>query len=257
MRRKLYYGFICLLALICLTACGTNDRQTKQTKESSSQQELTVKQLLKKAKKANNKVTSVAVGMQMDLKSGSKNTHQDFLAQVQYDNGELTKVNSQLEETSGSQTSYDEVIAIQTDNNSFSYYQRSDKNGQWRNGEWETIDLDPDYFSFLDIIYKMSDDLTIEEDDDDYVLSLRSQNIDLISLFSDELNLSLTGVEQTEMEKDFEIRFAKKTFYLKGFDMDLNYSSDKGSLSINIGGTYSDWNKVKDSVFDIPSTGNV
>lgn len=86
----------------------------------------------------------------------------------------------------------------------------------------------------------MSDDLTIEEDDDDYVLSLRSQNIDLISLFSDELNLSLTGVDQTEMEKDFEIRFAKKTFYLKGFDMDLNYSSDKGSLSINIGGTYSD-----------------
>ncbi|AQP42941.1 Uncharacterised protein [Streptococcus gallolyticus] len=63
MRRKLYYGFICLLALICLTACGTSDRQTKQTKESSSQQELTVKQLLKKAKKANNKVTSVAVGM--------------------------------------------------------------------------------------------------------------------------------------------------------------------------------------------------
>lgn len=168
----------------------------------------------------------------------------------------MIMVNSQLEETSGSQTSYDEVIAIQTDNNSFTYYQRSDKNGQWRNGEWETIDLDPDYFSFLDIIYKMSDDLTIEEDDDDYVLSLRSQNIDLISLFSDELNLSLTGVDQTEMEKDFEIRFAKKTFYLKGFDMDLNYSSDKGSLSINIGGTYSDWNKVKDSVFDIPSTGN-
>lgn len=60
--------------------------------------------------------------MQMDLKSDSKNTHQDFTAQVQYDNGEFTKVNSQLEETSGSQTSYDEVIAIQTANNSFTYY---------------------------------------------------------------------------------------------------------------------------------------
>ena len=117
--------------------------------------------------------------------------------------------------------------------------------------------MDPDYFSFLDIVYKMSDDLTIEEDDDAYVLSLRSQNIDLISLFSDELNLSLTGVEQTEVEKDFEIRFDKKTFYLEEFDMDLNYNGDKGSLSMDIGGTYSDWNKVKDSVFDAPSTDNI
>ncbi|AND79882.1 DUF6612 family protein [Streptococcus pantholopis] len=257
MKRKLYYGFICLLALICLTACGTSNRQTKQTKESSSQQELTVDQLLKKAKRASNKVTSVAVDMQLDIKSSSGNTHQDFLAQAQYDNGELTKVSSQIEETSGSQTSYDEVIAIQTDNNRFTYYQRTDKNGQWRNGEWETIDLDPDYFSFLDIVYKMSDDLTIEEEDDAYVLSLRSQNIDLISLFSDELNLSLTGVEQTEVEKDFEIRFDKKTFYLEEFDMDLNYKGAKGSLSMDIGGTYSDWNKVKDSVFDAPSTDNI
>ena len=259
MKRKFYYGFVCLLAFLCLAACRTTTNSQTAKTSSSTQKELTVEQLLKKVRKANknNQMTSVALDMSVDIKSNSGSSHQDFSAQSRYNNGDLIGVNLKIEDENNGTVSYEEDIITQTDGNKFDYYQRTSEDNQWTSGKLDTVDLDPDYFSFLDIIYNMADDLTIEEEDDAYVLNLRSQNIDIISLFSDELNLTLTGVEQTEVDKDFEISFDKKTFYLTGFDLSLNYSGSKGKLVMDVDGSYSDWNKVSDSVFYAPTTDNI
>lgn len=90
------------------------------------------------------------------------------------------------------------------------------------------------------------------ESDDEYTLVLKSQNIDLISLFEEELNLYITGISQTEVDKVFEVTFDKDDLYMTGFKMTFDYDGDAGMVDMDIKTDFSDWNQVDDTVFEAP-----
>ena len=98
----------------------------------------------------------------------------------------------------------------------------------------------------------MENDLELTESDDEYTLVLKSQNIDLISLFEEELNLYITGISQTEVDKVFEVTFDKDDLYMTGFKMTFDYDGDAGMVDMDIKTDFSDWNQVDDTVFEAP-----
>lgn len=99
-------------------------------------------------------------------------------------------------------------------------------------------EMHPEYYTLLDKIYLMKDDFVIDEKGNEYVMTLRSQNVDLLGIFQDSYSLNLTGVSQSEIKKDLVISFDKNTKYLKKFRLKFNYSGEKGKIDLDIQTTY-------------------
>lgn len=100
--------------------------------------------------------------------------------------------------------------------------------------------MHPDYYVLLNKIYSMKDDLKVKEEGNDYILKLRSQNIDLLGIFQDSYDLKLTGVSQSEVKKDLILIFDKNTKYFKKINLKLNYNGEKGIINMDIQTKYSD-----------------
>lgn len=101
-------------------------------------------------------------------------------------------------------------------------------------------EMHPDYYVLLNKIYSMKDDLKVKEEGNDYILKLRSQNIDLLGIFQDSYDLKLTGVSQSEVKKDLVLIFDKNTKYFKKINLKLNYNGEKGIINMDIQTKYSD-----------------
>lgn len=265
-KTSLLYGSIFCLSLFFLAACQPNvpTDQTGKTAESTEakgaqkQKKFTVKTFLKEVKKANREVESVDLYLEADNQSNSETKKQKLSAHILFAGpGQETikKSTATLQERDNSKELYQEFILVGDAENHL--YSRSGKDEEWRKEVLEgEYDVEPNYHKFLDIIYSMEEDLKLEDDDEDgYTLTLRSQNIDIISLFEDELNMHLEGISQKEVEKEMELTFTKD-FYLEEIDTGFGYDGQKGKLDVDVRGTFSNWNEVDDSYFEAPNNIN-
>ena len=249
-------GVLCLLSLV-LVACGTkNDKDVTNEPEktiTTEEKKLTVAEFLDEAEKANNEVETVHFDMDLSLQVNTNKKTQKMRADIDYgkQGDTIQRANALIDEVNNGQPVYQEYILPGGDGNPV--YSRTSKDGAWNKQSSDGhYFIQPGYFSFLKILYSMENDLELTESDDEYTLVLKSQNVDLLSLFKDELNLSITGVSQTEVNKVFEVTFDKDNYYMTGFKMTFDYEGDAGELDMDIETEFSDWNQLDDSTFQAP-----
>ena len=123
------------------------------------------------------------------------------------------------------------------------------ENGQTKETKKENTNyiVSPDYYKLLDAIYTLKEkDLTLEEENDEYHLKLKTENknLKIIDVLKSQYGLKLS-VNDFEVDVKFEVVFDKKTFYLKSVVWTLEYGGDKGAFKIEESLKYSEWNNVK------------
>lgn len=240
-----------LAALLLVTGCVPqrlmNSRQRQQTARKTNKK-MSIEDFLDKVKEANDEIETVHFEMNTDVSSNGRKS-QHMVADLGYDSsGEtIKKANVVIDETVNGANQYQEIVGDQN-----TARVRTSKNGSWKTADPQgRYTVRPSYFNFLKVLYSMEDDLVLKQSGSEYKLTLRSQNVDLVSLFKEELNLYIRGINQSELKKDFEVTFDKKTFYLKDFNLQLSYDGQRGQLDLEADGTFSKWNKVKDSQFSV------
>ncbi|MDO4667542.1 MAG: hypothetical protein Q4A90_06875 [Streptococcus sp.] len=249
---------ITLLSLICLSACSmtsTNNKSNNTSTTSSSKKAKssikTVEELLDKADTANDKVSSVQIDMELTtyINSNKATKNQKMHGLCFYDGYELAKGKVSLEEKQDNEITYEGILM--TGDKDHSVYGEDGENGKWiQTGSGGEYYIEPDYFKLLNAIQEMSDDLKLTEEGDDYVLTLKNQDIDVMGLIGEQYNLSLTGITQDQLKKKFEIHFDKENYFLKDFSFSLKHQSTKGKLNIEVDTKYSKWNKLDEKEVD-------
>lgn len=255
--------FLALTALltVSLAACTSNitprDDDKKSSSTSQSQSEVSsvdAEYVLQKAESANKEVTSMRLDMECEIISDDSTKDQTFKGELIYDKGygQLEKGNITVENNEDGQKNYQEMIM--SGEEGLPIYLRNSKDGSWMKQTKTNANyyVEPDYFELLKGISKMTNDVKLREIDDEYILTLKSQNVDLMGLFGEEFNLQLTGLTQAEMDKNLEVHFDKKTFYLKDFKLELSYSGQKGNLTLMADASYDDWNEITDDEIKAP-----
>lgn len=245
MKKSIKIAILIFTSLLFLGAC--NHKLTDQKK--NNQDNMSTSQLIKKAKTANKKVETVHFDMSLTINSFGKKKSQKMKANLDYGDqaDEIERASGEITTRQDGLNSYQEFIFPGT-----GAYFRNEENAAWGYKNLSTYNIDPDYFDFLDIVYSMKDDLKVKVESDAYTLVLKSQNVDLLSLFKEELNLSLTGYSQSSMKKTFEVSFDKDNFRLKAFKLKMISKSRGSRLSFEVDSKYSKWNKISESKFDAP-----
>ncbi|MGT2949144.1 DUF6612 family protein [Streptococcus devriesei] len=251
MKKKYSILLTVLTALLLLAGClppRLESSKKSQQEVNKTAKKMSVEDFFDKVEKANDAIETVHFNMDTDVTSnGHKSQH--MTADLGYNSSGdiIERANVVIDETVNGSNRYQEIIG---DKNKAQV--RSSKDGNWRSATPDgRYTINPSYFNFLKVLYSMEDDLVLKQSGSEYKLTLRSQNVDIVSLFREELNLYVRGISQSELKKDFEVTFDKKTFYLKDFDLQLSYSGNKGKLDLEADGTFSKWNKVKDSQFSV------
>lgn len=259
--QKITFMALTALLTVSLAACksniNTHDDNKKSSSTSQSQSEISsvdAEYVLQKAESANKEVTSMRLDMKCEVVVDDSTKDQAFKGELIYGigSGQLEKGNITIENTENGQKSYQEMIM--SGEQGLPIYLRNSKDGSWMkrtqtNGNYY---VRPDYFKLLKGIYKMADDVKLRESNDEYILTLKSQNVDLMGLFGEEFNLQLTGLTQADMDKDLEVHFDKKTFYLEDFQLELSYSGQKGNLTLKADVSYDNWNEIKEDEIKAP-----
>lgn len=260
MNKRFLLTLFALASSLILAACQPNtpdpdsNNSNSSSQSSSSQEELTIEELFEQVKDANEDVESLHFDMSIENNTNGTTSTQEMETDVAYNtnNQEVKQVDMLIEETkNGATASYQHDIWT-GDSEGTMFSKKSETEDWTKLTGASSYNIKPDYFRLLDIIYSMEDDFELEENDDNYTLSLRSQSIDLVGKFSEELSMYITGVNQTEVEKEFEVTFDKETLYLTDFSIVLDYDGDKGKLNITAKGDYSDINEVDSSAFNAP-----
>lgn len=251
-----FFGILCLLPF-SLAACATQAEKDGTTESSNAatteETNMSVADFLDKVAQANEKVETVHFDMDLSFQINEDKKSQDMQADIDYGNtgGTIQRAHALIDEVNNGQETYQEYILPGGEGNPV--YLRTSKDGAW---EKQLSDgryyIQPGYFSFLKILSSMENDLELEESSDRYTLVIKSQNIDLVSLFKDELNLFITGISQTEVEKGFKVTFDKKTLYMTGFEMTFEYEGSAGDLHIDVETAFSSWNQLEEAAFQAP-----
>lgn len=231
--KKRFLGIIVLIIIFSFTAC--------------SKKQISVSELLEKAKDANNKVETIKINNTLtNIDVEDKKRIQYLFGDLQYDSGskKLAKGQISIKYEGDKRSNQKDIDYIFLGDEKNTLIEKYADNSQLNEYNGEDYIIKPDYFNLLDIIYSMDKDLVLNESDEDYILTLNSQNLDVLSLFSENFNLKFTGVSQKELDKQFEIYFDKKTFLFKKFYFLIKYDGEKGKLSIENSTVYSDWNNV-------------
>ncbi|MGT2925345.1 DUF6612 family protein [Streptococcus caviae] len=251
MKKKYAILLTVLAALLLVTGCVPqrvmNSGQKQQTSRKTSKK-ISIEDFLDKVEEANDEIETVHFDMNTNVNSNGRKI-QHMVADLGYDSSGdiIEKANVVIDETLNGANQYQEIVGDQN-----TARVRTSKDGSWKTANPKgRYTVRPSYFNFLKVLYSMEDDLVLKQRGSEYKLTLRSQNVDLVSLFREELSLYIRGISQSELKKDFEVTFDKKTFYLKNFNLQLSYNGQRGQLDIEADGTFSKWNKVKDSQFSV------
>ncbi|WP_019803873.1 hypothetical protein [Streptococcus mutans] len=252
MKRKFIILISLFVSLLIVTACDLQNvnQSIKKAQQAVNKRDdkMTVSNFFKKVKRANRSVETVHFDMTTDVESRTRK-HQTMTADIGYDSytASINRANIIIEETINGVDSYQELVGNQNSSQS-----RTSKDGNWtKSNAAGSYRVHPSYFNFLKVLYTMKDDLVLKQSGNVYRLGLRSQNVDIVSLFKEELNLYLRGVSQSELKKGFEVTFDKKTFHLKTFKLSLSYAGSRGQLDMIAKGEFSRWNKLSDSQFSV------
>lgn len=246
MKKIMKMAVLIFTSLLVLGGCHSKITDKLQ----NAQAKMTVSQLIKKAKVANKKVETVHFDMDLSTTSLGKRKTQKMKADLDYGDqaGDVKRANGSI---STKQDGSEDYQAFKMPGGG-DIYSRASQDAPWTLKSVNGYNVDPDYFDFLDIVYSMKDDLKLKDDGANYTLALKSQNVDLVSLFEDELNMYLTGDSQSSMKKTFEVSFDKENFRLKSFKLKMVSKVRANRLSMEVESKYSKWNKISDSKFKAP-----
>jgi len=133
-------------------------------------------------------------------------------------------------------------------------YTRYNKTGEWdkevqeKGGKYIVY---PDYFQLLNGLNELAQDLKLEETDNDYVFTLKTQDADILGVYGKEFRFNFSQFPKSNFKKELTVKIDKKSKFLKEFKMNISTSGDQGTLAIKSETSYSDWNLVKKE--DIPT----
>ena len=133
-------------------------------------------------------------------------------------------------------------------------YTRYNKTGEWdkevqeKGGKYIVY---PDYFQLLNGLNELAQDLKLEETDNDYVFTLKTQDADILGVYEKEFQFNLSQFPKSKYKNELTVKIDKKSKFLKEFKMAVSTSGKKGTLTIKSEISYSDWNLVKKE--DIPT----
>lgn len=112
----------------------------------------------------------------------------------------------------------------------------------------EEYTANPEYFGLLDIILGLEQDLILEETDQAYLLMPAHDDIDLFNLFQAQFDLSVTGVDPNEMDKEALFVFNKDNLYLEYILLDFSYEPEGQAMRLNTQTTFQDWNELDENM---------
>lgn len=258
-----------LLAIIVLGlgACSnsSNDKQAngqensaqKKTSQSSSKTK-DIATLLEEIETANQKMTSVRqkgdISGSLKTKDGTIQKNQEMTSQVIYktEKQEVEMASITVKTVENGEENFKELLMPGGENTPL--YTRYNKTGEWDKelyGEGGKYIVNPDYFQLLKGLNELTEDLALEETDNDYVLTLKNKGADVIGIYEKEFQFNLSQFPKSKYKNELTVKIDKKSKFLKEFKMNISTSGDQGTLAIKSETSYSDWNLVKKE--DIPT----
>lgn len=105
------------------------------------------------------------------------------------------------------------------------HYVKREGEKDWTEGSSEGDLID--YHGFSNILQKImrEDPYELKKTESGYEVLVNDKNFDLIGTFKGELDYSLKGIEQTEVNKEVIFLIDENTFYIKEISVDMNYQS--------------------------------
>ncbi|MCU9533407.1 DUF6612 family protein [Streptococcus sp. CSL10205-OR2] len=259
MKKYSRLGFIAIIGLLFLLAgCQSNtdssdNNPTKETTKTTTK--MTVEKFLNEVDVKNKALSSIEGKHDFEVRVDQNVSSQKIESTVVFDDSQLIKADILFDTKSQEGDSVKEKFIFDS-NNKPEIYHESEAKGEttkeYTSTNGEEFYFHPDYFDVLENIKSLKDDLMIEDKGDVYELTLKNEEISLISTFGEQYNLSLTGITEDETEKSLTIHFDKETYFLKDFSLLITYEGNKGSLEMVVESEYSNWNKVDENDIKIP-----
>lgn len=254
MFKKIGSSILVLVSVgLLLTAC--QPANTDKTDSSSSKTTKVYKDMdefVKAVKEANKKLKSIQFDTDLEIYQQEDTPYETVSmdAEVVYEKQEIVKATAVLETaTRGEVTSYQELVLP----DETSAYIKKEKSGAFIKTELTDRNLNPDYFDVLEYLYDNSDDLSLEVDGDEYIVTLGNEEMSLISTFGKEYKFRVTGsFKEADAKKELILRFDKKTLFMKEFKASLANDQKLGYIKLLGKTEYSKWNKVDEDSIQAP-----
>lgn len=259
--------FLLAIIVLGLGACSnsSNDKQAngqensaqKKTSQSSSKTK-DIATLLEEIETANQKMTSVRqkgdISGSLKTKDGTIQKNQEMTSQVIYktEKQEVEMASITVKTVENGEENFKELLM--PGGEEVPLYTRYNKTGEWdkevqeKGGKYIVY---PDYFQLLKGLNELTEDLALEETDNDYVLTLKNKGADVIGIYEKEFQFNLSQFPKSKYKNELTVKIDKKSKFLKEFKMAVSTSGNKGTLTIKSEISYSDWNLVKKE--DIPT----
>lgn len=259
--------FLLAIIVLGLGACSnsSNDKQAngqensaqKKTSQSSSKTK-DIATLLEEIETANQKMTSVRqkgdISGSLKTKDGTIQKNQEMTSQVIYktEKQEVEMASITVKTVENGEENFKELLM--PGGEEVPLYTRYNKTGEWEKEVQEKggkYIVYPDYFQLLKGLNELTEDLALEETDNDYVLTLKNKGADVIGIYEKEFQFNLSQFPKSKYKNELTVKIDKKSKFLKEFKMAVSTSGNKGTLTIKSEISYSDWNLVKKE--DIPT----
>lgn len=231
-----------------------NHKKSFSLLEEANQSSVDPNELIESIQEANVTVESVEYNatMWVEIQDGSYLSQSivDALFKLFYDANQTieygylktTSINDEVEEIQ-------EILMVPGKEKDL--YSRSSEGEQWQNlteaMEVNTYSAYPDYFNLLNIIYSMEADLEILETAEDYILNLKSADIELMELFQEEYDISITGIEESELDKHALFVFNKDDLLLHYLHLSFYTEEERFAFYIDIQTDFGQWNQVNEA----------
>ncbi len=227
--------------------------------ESARESDMSVENLFEKIKEMHKDFTSVNVTTEMRMKlkvDGEENKYELVHTSLsKYDNENVSAIHS-ITENLGKDKSYTENV-ITTDDPSINYWKEElASDFYWEDIEDESVNeyianrkamLMPHYFSLLHSIMEVKNDLSLQETDDEYILTLNNQDPNLSEIFKEVFAILEDMPEVGQKVQFLTLVIDKENYFIKAMDLNIAHPVDENNLMIlTIQNSFSQWNQVSD-----------
>lgn len=227
--------------------------------------DLPMADLMKEVQAANREVRSVTLETSMTLKAEDdkakdQNVINGFMDLIYDDDLILQGAYIFQIKEDGQQNKFSKDLLLPS--NVKALYSRDSDNQDWQEikdsiGEDGDYQTNPDFHQLIDTIVAISDDFSVYEHDDLYIIVNNNQDVDLFSAMQPHYDLSVTGISPDQLSKGMFISFDKETYLLKSLQFVFTYSDDTQYLEFNVGTTTNHFNQFEQSDFEISEEGEV
>ena len=262
MKKSILLSLLAIIAL-GLGACSnsSNNKQANSAQKKASQSSSKTKDidsLLEEIQTANEKMSSVRqktnIGGLLGTTDKKIQKEQNMTSQVIYktEKQEVEMASITVKTVENGEENFKELLMPGGENTPL--YTRYNKTGEWdkevqeKGGKYIVY---PDYFQLLNGLNELAQDLKLEETDNDYVFTLKTQDADILGVYGKEFRFNFSQFPKSNFKKELTVKIDKKSKFLKEFKMNISTSGDQGTLAIKSETSYSDWNLVKKE--DIPT----